>query len=634
MRVGRMVFSIVVAGAVGIGAAVFAAGAGKEVAATQFAGAKVEPLKTLVGAKYLDVFGKVVVVGGEKGMVFVFLQTECPISNKLVPELNRLAGVSKEKGVGFYGVISDESVTREAAVKHSKEYAIEFPVLFDGSGELARAMLPKVTPEAFLVSGEGKVLYRGRVNDRFVAVGKERAVVKGHDLKDAIVAVAEGKAVTVKETVAVGCEFEAWKRLADGGKVTWNRDIAPVVYGNCVSCHREGEVAPFPLVTYKDASKRAGMLAQVTGEKLMPPWKAADDWGKFHDERRLTEAQIALFKAWAKAGAPEGDKADAVAAPTFPEGWQLGKPDLVVKMPKAYEVPAKGRDIMAYNVMALDVPEDKYVVGFEYRPGNRKVVHHMIALLDSRGNARKVAKEKGDGTSYVSFGGPGFMPTGGLGGWAPGVTPRFLPEGVGRPLKKGSDLILQVHYHPSGKAESDQGEIALYFATKKVEKVAINFPLSNRQINIAAGDANYVRTKELRVPVDVTLFSITPHMHNIGREMKVTATYADGRVEQLIHVNDWDWNWQDQYSLAVPRKLPRGTKVEMWARFDNSKENPRNPQDPPGRVTFGEQTSNEMCIAFLGVTVDGWMAPMLGEEGDGEKVRQGLRERLRNSKFE
>lgn len=568
---------------------------------------------TIDGSRYTDVAGKAITLGESqpKAMVFVFMNTECPISNKMAPELNKLAALAGKNKVEFYGVLSDPTVTRFAAQKHSKDFQISFPMIFDGSGILAAALEPAVTPQGFVVDAAGKLLYSGRVNDLYASVGTPRTVVTSNDLQDAITAVGTGKAIAKPTTAAVGCVFESWKRVDKEAKVTWSRDIAPLVYANCTSCHHEGEVAPFSLMTWQDAKKRAEMLSAVTESKTMPPWKAADAWGTFHDERRLTAAQIDLFKKWADVGAPEGEKADAPPAPKYATGWELGKPDMVVKMAKPFNVPAAGRDTFVFSVIPLNLPADTYVVAFEYHPGNRKVVHHMIGFLDGSGAAAKLAKEKGDGSTYVSFGGPGFTPSGGIGGWAPGATPRFLPEGIGHPLKKGSDLVMNIHYHPTGKPETDQGEIALYFAKKPIQQVSVNFPLTNRLINIAPGDANYTRTATITTPVDVTLQGITPHMHMIGREMKVTATFPDGKTQQLIYINDWDWNWQDQYQYAAPIKLPRGTKVDLWARYDNSKDNPRNPQNPPQRIFFGEQTTNEMCFAFLQLTVDGLRAPLL-----------------------
>lgn len=591
-------------------------------------------IENVLGLKLTDVRGNTITIGHtSRPVALIFLSTECPIANKMIPTLNDLAGSAKEKNVEFYGIIADPLATREEAAKHSTDFKINFPVIFDSSLLLAHALQPTHTPHAFVLSNSGQKLYHGRINDAFVAVGKPRDRITENNLQDAITAAATGKLPTVSSAPPIGCRFELPAATAKT-TVTWSRDIAPIVYANCVSCHREGEVAPFSLLTYKDNAKRAQMLADVTHSKQMPPWKSADPWGTFHDQRRLSAAQIALMKQWADAGAPEGDPKDAPPAPKFTDGWQLGEPDMIVKMPKPFTVPAKGRDVMAYVVIPLDLAADKHLVGFEYKPGNRRVVHHMIGLLDHRGNARRIAFDKGDGNSYTNFGGPGFLPTGGIGGWAPGATPRFLPDGIARPVKKGSDLVMQIHYHPTGKEETDQGQIALYFAKKPITHVAINFPLSNRQIDIKPGDNNYIRTRAITTPADVTLFGITPHMHNIGREMKVTATLPDGTTQQLIYIDDWDWNWQDQYQLVEPVKLPRGTKVEMWARFDNSPTNPRNPQDPPKRVTFGEQTGNEMCIAFLNITVDAMKAPLLNDAGEGvqapdpKKIREAL-QRLR-----
>jgi hypothetical protein len=589
-------------------------------------------LTPLVGSKYTDVAGRVVTLGRGAGMAFVFLSTECPISNGLIPELNRLAGIAQKNHVEFYGVLSDPSVTRAAAQKYVKEYAITYSVLFDASGTLAAALQPAVTPQAFVLDARGRIQYSGRINDRYVAVGKPREVVTASDLQDAIAAVAAGKRPPVATTTAIGCVFESWKRPAADTKVTWSRDIAPIVYASCTPCHHDGEVAPFPLVTYNDAAKRAEMLAAVTGSKQMPPWKAANAPGTFHDERRLTDAQVALFRAWADAVAPEGDKADAPPPPTFTNTWQLGTPDLIVKMPKPFNVPASGRDLMTFTVVPLNVPQDETVIGFEYRPGNRRVVHHMIALLDASGAARKIAVDRGDGTTYTSFGGPGFLPTGGIGGWAPGATPRLLPDGVGKPLKKGSDLVLNIHYHPSGRPESDQGEVALYFAKNPVAQRALTIPLRNRDIDIPPGEKNYIRTASITAPIAVTVHGITPHMHNLGREMKVTATLPDGSRQVLIDVQDWDWNWQDQYQFATPIHLPRGTKVDLWARYDNSKDNPRNPQNPPKRVRFGEQTTDEMCLAFLELTIDGLARPAAARSGTSEGPVRAWIESLRQGR--
>jgi hypothetical protein len=578
----------------------------------------------LAGLKLTDLEGlpRNVTRESNLGTVLVFLNTECPICNTAVPELNRLAKLAAEKKLAFFGVISDMNTTRAEALKHHKEFKQEFAELFDASGELAAALKPAITPQAFILSPGGEILYSGRIDDSYSEVTKQNGVIKSRDLEDAMLAIAAGKAPALAQTKAVGCIFEGWSKK-ESYKPTYTRDIAPMMSANCISCHREGEVAPFSLVTYKDVSKRAKMLAMATDAKIMPPWKSTDPLGTFRDERHMTKAQIAMLSAWAQAGSPEGDAANLPAPLKFDGDWELGKPDLIIKMPKPFAIPAGGRDIMQYFVLPIDNADAKDVVAFEYHPGNRKVVHHMIAFLDATGAARKIAKEKGDGISYPSFGGPGFAPTGSLGGWAPGSQPHFLPEDAGRRIAKNSDLVMQLHYHPSGKAETDQGEIGLYFAKKPLKALALDIPVMNRRIDIPPGDADHVLTAQIPVLFNVTLFGVMPHMHNVGKTMKVVATFPDGSTKTLIDVRDWDWNWQEQYQFREPVKIPAGSRINLEAHYDNSDKNPRNPNSPPQRIRFGEQTTDEMCICFMQITVDGALGETLLRLGGTPRQLRG-----------
>lgn len=384
---------------------------------------------------------------------------------------------------------------------------------------------------------------------------------------------------------------------------TFAKDVAPILYRNCAGCHRPGEVGPFSLLDYKDAAKRAELLKEVTTARQMPPWPAEPGYGHFLNERRLTDAEVATIAAWADAGAPEGDPKDLPPAPTFPEGWQLGTPDLVLTVSEAFNVPADGPDLFRCFVVPIDLPENRTVAAVEFRPGNPKVVHHALFFLDSTGAARK-KDEASPGPGFPSFGGPGFLPTGSLGGWAPGSMPRRLADGLGLRLPKGSDLALQVHYHPSGKPETDRSTLGIYFTKAPAQRIVVGQRLVNRQIDIPPGEAHYQRTAQLEVPVDLKVIGITPHMHLIGREMKVRAIRPDGTEEPLIWIRDWDFNWQGQYTYAEPVRLPAGTRIELTASYDNSADNPRNPSDPPRRVRFGEQTTDEMLFCFLQVVPD------------------------------
>jgi hypothetical protein len=406
------------------------------------------------------------------------------------------------------------------------------------------------------------------------------------------------------------------------GTLTFTKDIAPIVYKNCTGCHRTGEVAPFTLQSYQDVSKRAKQITRVTHSRYMPPWKAEPGFGEFLDERRLSSDQIGMIKQWAEEGTVEGSAKDLPPTPKYGDGWVLGEPDMVVKMPEAYTLAAEGRDVFRCFVIPIKIDQDKFVTAVDYKPGNRKIVHHAIFYLDNMGNARK--KDEADpGPGFASFGGPGFTPTGALGGWAPGYSPRMLQEGMGKSLKKGSDLVMQIHFHPSGKEEKEQSTVALYFAKKPVNKVIVSLPIANRKIDIPAGEKAYKVTQSYTTPIDVEIVGITPHAHYVCKDMKVNATLPDGKKQPLIWIKDWDFSWQDQYLYRTPLKFPAGTTLSMEYTYDNSADNPRNPSTPPQHVKFGEQTKDEMAFAFIN-----FVSPF----GDiGIANREAIRQRIRDA---
>ncbi|HYV46461.1 MAG TPA: hypothetical protein VFA20_16465 [Myxococcaceae bacterium] len=379
---------------------------------------------------------------------------------------------------------------------------------------------------------------------------------------------------------------------------TFHEDVQPILQAKCDTCHRPGEVAPFSLLTYEDAAKRARQIGRVTGSRFMPPWKPVPGWGEFRDVRRLSDAEIAVLQAWNEAGAPRGDPSKAPPPPQFPSGWQLGKPDLVMKMAEPFQVHASGEDIVRAFVIPLPLPDDRDVVGVEFRPGNRQVTHHALMYVDTSGEARK--RDQADpGPGYKSGGGPGFRPAGSLGGWVPGSTPRFLPEGVSARVPKGADLVVQVHYHPDGKPEVDQSEIGLFFAQSPQPKRLMALPMVSPKLEIPAGEAHYATAASFTTPVELELIGAAPHMHFLGKTMKLWATKPDGSEEKLVAIDDWDFNWQGSYLYQRPVRLPKGTVIHLEATYDNSSDNPNQPSDPPRPVTWGEQTTDEMCLAYL-----------------------------------
>jgi len=393
-------------------------------------------------------------------------------------------------------------------------------------------------------------------------------------------------------------------------KVTFSETIAPIIYSNCTTCHRPGEAAPFVLMSYDDVKKRGSLIATVTQSRYMPPWHATHGYGDFAEERRLTDQQIADIGAWVKAGMPQGDPAKTPKPPQFIEGWHLGKPDLVLEMPVGFDVPATGPDIYRNFVIPTGLTEDKWVRAVEFRPSARKVVHHVLYAYDATG---ALAKRSGlDGKP--GFGGMGTVgvtggtgSSGSLGGWAVGNTPVFLADGLALPLPKGSDFVLQMHFHPTGKAETEKSTVGIYFADKAPEHrlFAVQGPALfgfGAGIDIPAGAKNYTIDDSMTLPADIMAYSVGAHAHYVGKEMKMTATLPDGTVKPLLWIKDWDFAWQDRYNYKDPVALPKGTRIDVHLSYDNSADNPRNPSNPPKRVQWGEQSFDEMGSVTLQAT--------------------------------
>lgn len=539
-----------------------------------------------------------------RGLAFVFLTPECPIACKYVTELNRLAREHRHRGIEFFGVLADPTLSRSRARQFELDYRLEFPQLFDASLELARRLSPTHTPEAFVVLPGGELVYRGRIDDRFVALGQERAATTHHELADALEAVARGQRPDVTSTAAIGCRFEALGSGGDKRPVTFNRDIAPLVWNHCASCHRAGEVAPFSLTSFDDCQKRAEQLAEVVASRFMPPWKAEPGFNHFADERRLTSREIELFAAWSAGGRLEGNPADLPPLPTFASGWQLGKPDLVVSMPEPFDVPADGPDLLRWFVLPLPLPPDMEVVGFEFRPGNPRVVHHSIAFLDISGIAQR-RDDAEPGPGYTNFGGPGFPPVGYLGAWVPGAVPRKLGEGLAMLVPRRSVIALLMHYYPSGKAERDQSQIGLYLAKRGNTRPVSAIPVTSTDLEIPPHEKHFRVTKSFVLPVDATALGVVPHMHYLGREMRVTARVPQqSEPVPLIWIKNWDFNWQGEYRFAEPIRLPKGTEILVEGFFDNTKDNPHNPNPEPQLVRYGQETTDEMCLCGVQVALD------------------------------
>jgi hypothetical protein len=415
------------------------------------------------------------------------------------------------------------------------------------------------------------------------------------------------------------------------GSLTFSRDIAPIIFTNCASCHRPGEAAPFSLLSYQDVKKRAAQVAYITEQRIMPPWKAEHGDYEFKNERRLTAEQIGMISQWVNEGAPEGDPKTLPASLakkewSSKESWPLGQPDLIVKMSEAYHVPADGPDIYRSFALPLNLPEDKWVKAIAFRPGARAVVHHSLFFYDATGNARKQDEAdpapgfsggmggfargaSGGGGLRRVFGDPsmgGASPVGSLGGWALGAQARALPEGLAWRLPKGADLIFSTHFHPSGKPEDELSTVGLYFTEKPPTKKFTGLQLPPlfgvlKGIDIPAGAREYTIEDSFTLPVDVTAFGVGAHAHYLAKQMLLTAQLPGGETKTLLWIKDWDFAWQDQYQFKEFVSLPKGTRLDVKIIYDNSAENPRNPSSPPKRVLWGEGSNDEMGSMSLQV---------------------------------
>lgn len=564
----------------------------------------------------------------KKVIVLVFLSFDCPISTSYSQPLADIGNEFGPHGLTLLGLTTNEEQTPAEVAKLGKHYRLPFPVVLDKGLKAANALQANVTPEVFVLDGRFVLRYRGRIDNAYYARLKRNPEVTAHDLHQVIGELLSGRSVSNPATTAIGCFIPRdLDRTARDGEVTYYRDVLPILQNRCQSCHRPGEVGPFSLLTYRQAVNWADDIKTFTQNRFMPPWKPQEG-GPFHSERKLPQEEIDLLARWVDSGTPQGNPRDAAPKKDFPEGWQLGQPDLVLEMPGEFQVGPSGHDVFRCFVLPTNIPQDVYVAAVEVRPGNSRIVHHALLFVDTKGQGRKLEKKAQDeagepqntahpallneldkGPGYSVKMGVGFVPQGGMSGWAPGAQPRELPDGYGYFLPARADVILQIHYHRNGRLESDRTRVGLYFVKKEKGRQLQNAIMAGGSgltgvlrpyFAIPAGEKRYQLTDTLWAKEDCRLFAITPHMHLLGKEVKVTLTQPDGSKRTLLHIKDWDYNWQETYMFKTPVTILKGARLDMEAYFDNSAGNPLNPNKPPRRVTYGEQTTNEMCFVFLG----------------------------------
>ena len=376
--------------------------------------------------------------------------------------------------------------------------------------------------------------------------------------------------------------------------VTFTKDVAPIVFRHCTTCHRPGEIGPFALQTYRDVRQRMTLIADTTKRRVMPPWKPEPAPGVFQDDRSLSAAEIQTLQDWAAQGGPEGDPRDLPAMPSFAQGWQLGTPDVVVTMPAAYTLRPDGPDLFRTFVLPIPTGRARYVRAIEFRPGQGRGVHHANIGVDRTQSSRRLDSADPEPGYVGGMVQDAAYPPGHLLGWTPGQMPRPSPDGMPWQLERDSDLVVQLHLQPTGKPEPIQVSVGFFFTDTPPTRTPLGLRLGSETIDIAAGQANYEIRDSYVLPVDAEVLAVQPHAHNVGREMYADALLPDGTVRPIITILDWDFRWQDVYRYTRPIALPKGSTIRMRFTYDNSASNPRNPFQPPQRIVWGQNTTDEM----------------------------------------
>ena len=414
---------------------------------------------------------------------------------------------------------------------------------------------------------------------------------------------------------------------AGSAELTFAEHVAPIVFQRCATCHRPGEPAPFSLLSYRDVRKRGRTISRVVGKRLMPPWLPVEGHGEFAGNLRLSDDEIETIQRWVESGMAEGDASLTPPLPEFLDGWQLGEPDLIVEMSEGFPVPASGPDIYRNFVIPMGLDEDRWVTAIEVRPGARSVLHHIIFSVDTTGSAARQDGRDGQpgfsGMSGAGRRGNIGTSTAGLGGWAVGGMPRHLPMGLAFELPQGSDLVLQSHFHPSGKPEVERTQLGLYFTDQPPERRMVGLQLppmfgAAAGLDVPAGDADFRLEDSFTLPVDALAVTVGGHAHMICREMQVFATPPGGERRSIFYIDDWDFDWQNRYQYLEPLSLPAGTLIETVIVYDNSADNLDNPNDPPQRIRWGLQSTDEMGSVTLLLVAS--------EDSDHGELRRAIRQ--------
>jgi len=517
-----------------------------------------------------------------KLVVVAFLGTDCPLAKLYGPRLAELATEFEKQGVAFLGINSNSQDSLTQMGIYAQKHGVKFPLLKDPDNAIADRFQARRTPEVFLLDQNRVIRYHGAIDNQF-QIGIQRPKATETYLANALREVLNAKTVSQSAVANVGCLIGRVSKVAPHGEVTYANQISRILNKNCVECHRSGEIGPFPLTSYQEVVGWAEMIREVVTERRMPPWFADPKVGKFSNDCRLSDADLAQIQTWVANGAPEGDSKQLPAPPEFVTGWRIPKPDLVLYISdKPVKVPAEGTIEYQHFVVDPGFKEDKWVKYAEARPGNAAVVHHHVAYFLPPGTD--------DGRAFAIVNQ--------IAGYGPGTPPFRHGEGIAQKIPAGSKIAFQMHYTANGSPQEDRSYVGFVFADPKTVKQEMRCNMVGEfRFEIPAGDANYKIASTTEIEQETMLVNLQPHMHVRGKAFRFELEQPDGKREVLLDVPRYDFNWQLRYDLEKPITLRKGSKLHSFAVYDNSMGNPSNP-DPTNPVHFGEQTWEEMMVGI------------------------------------
>lgn len=519
-----------------------------------------------------------------KVVVLAFLGTECPLVKLYTPRLVELAREYESRGVQFLGIDANVQDTPTEIGRYVLAFDVPFPLLKDAGNVVADKISAERTPQVFVLDQSRTVRYAGRIDDQF-GVGYHKQKPEHRELATALDELLAGKDVSQPVSEAPGCLIGRARKIEPHGDITYSNQVARILNKHCVECHRDGQLAPFPLTSYEATIGWADMIREVVDQGRMPPWFADPQYGHFANDSSMSTDDKDTLKKWIDNGCPEGDRGQLPPAPTFASKWQIGEPDAVFEMQEEYTVPAEG--VIDYQYFQIDpgFTEDKWLSMAEARPGNTAVVHHIVLFSLPPGTKIRNPEEAQAQGQMIAV-------------YAPGMPPWRYPEGTGIKIAAGSTFYIQMHYTTNGIQQKDRSMVGLKFADPTTVRKKVMYGMAvNAGFEIPPHADNHEVVSKVKFSKDMLLLNLFPHMHYRGKSFRIESVTPDGEREVLLDVPHYDFNWQLRYDLAEPKFMPKGSQLICTGHFDNSESNPSNP-DPTKAVRFGLQTFEEMLVGY------------------------------------